>query len=126
MLDVSHGIPITPIFLDHLRAQWLLDSATERPSTEVVTSGLGFAFGLVLEACTDLRWAIAKDDGGTFVAMARTGVQPRLVCVPPFDFVSKREDLQNVEVFLHYFEQMPAAALGFKKPPNWLLDEIAP
>lgn len=119
-IDISARVPITPLYLDYVRTMWRLDGDTGRPGSDVANSGLGYAFGLILESCTQLRWAVARDESGTFITMARLGDNPKLVSVPPFDFVSKREDVENAEVFLHFFEQIPAHAIGFERPSGWL------
>lgn len=121
-IDPVGAFPVTPIYLDCLRTSWRLDSLQTRPSERVAIEGLGFAFGLLLSVCTDLRWALAKDDDGHFLAMAKVGDEPALVLVPPFSFVAKRHAVENAEVFLHFFEQTPAPAIGFRKPKNWLLE----
>lgn len=43
------------------------------------------------------------------------------VSVPPFSYVAKRQQVENAEVFRHFFEQMSADAIGFVRPKNWLL-----
>ena len=119
-IDAINEFPITPLYVDCLRTSWLLDKQSDRPPAEVLIEGLGFAFGQLLVACTDLRWAIATDGDGDFVTMARTGEDPKLVSVPPFSYVSKRLDVQNAEVFLHFFEQTSMELIGFHRPKNWL------
>jgi hypothetical protein len=124
-IDPVRDFPVTPLYVDYLRTSWRLDNLKNRSSEEVLLSGLGFAFGLLLARCTELRWALAIDGGGEFITMARVASDPRLVSVPPFNYVAKRQEVENAEVFLHFFEQTNASDIGFHKPKNWLLDGSA-
>lgn len=121
-IDPVSAFPVTPIYIDCLRTSWRLDSLQDRPSEKVVVEGLGFAFGLLLSVCTDLRWAFAKDDGGHFITLAKVEDDPKIVSVPPFSYVANRQEVESAEVFLHFFEQTPASLIGFQKPKNWLLN----
>ncbi|GGC77324.1 hypothetical protein [Undibacterium terreum] len=120
-IDVENAFPITPIYIDFLRTQWRLDREFGRAEEDVAISGLGFGFGILLGACTQLKWCIASDAIGNFLTMART--KPAAVSVPPFTYVAKRQDIENAEVFRHFFEQVSADWLGFERPSNWLLDQ---
>ena len=122
-LDISASFPVTPLVIDALRTFWRLDPSTERPSEEVATSGLGLAFGTLLERCTALRWCNAQDSDGEFQAMVKYGEDPTEVMVPPFAYVARRHSVENAEVFRHFFEQMSPEHIGFVRPPNWLLDQ---
>lgn len=121
-IDPVSSFPLTPIYIDYLRTEWRLDKSQNRPPENVAVEGLGFGFGLLLAACTELRWAIATDDAGPFITMAKEGENSALVSVPPFSYVAKRQDVENAEVFLHFFEQVPHEQIGFRRPSNWLLD----
>lgn len=121
-IDPANGFPLTPIYIDYLRTTWRLDVSQSRPPENVALAGLGLAFGLLLAACTELRWAIATDDGGQFLTMAKEADGPALVSVPPFSYVEKRQNMENAEVFQHFFEQVPHEQIGFRKPSNWLLN----
>jgi hypothetical protein len=122
-IDVESYFPVTPIYVDFLRTQWRLDGALDRPSEDLAISGLGYAFGLLLASCTELRWCIANDAEGEFLTMGRSGAEYSAVSVPPFSYVAKRQTTENAEIFLHFFEQVPADVTGFVQPENWLLDE---
>jgi hypothetical protein len=121
-IDATTQFPATPIYVDYLRYSWMTDSSNDRLSQEEAVKGLGFAFGLLLSACTELRWAVARDANGPFLTLARRDEDPKLVSVPPFNYVEKRVELQNAEVFHHFFEQTDASLIGFQRPRNWLLD----
>ena len=121
-IDPEREFPLSPVYIDCLRTLWRLDSQQDRLAPKVAIEGLGFAFGLLLGACTDLRWALAFDDSGHFLTMAKTGDAPKLISVPPYSYVAKRQDVENAEVFLHFFEQTPHDLIGFRRPRNWLLD----
>jgi hypothetical protein len=120
-IDPVNSYPLTPIYVDYLRTTWRLDTSQSRPPENVAAAGLGLAFGLLLAACTELRWAIATDDGGQFLTMAKEAGDSALVSVPPFSYVQKRQNVENAEVFQHFFEQVPPEQIGFCKPSNWLL-----
>ena len=124
-IDPVNSFPLTPIYVDYLRTAWRLDASKNRPPESAAVKGLGLAFGLLLAACTDLRWAIATDDGGPFLTLAREAVEPVLVSVPPFSYVQKRQDVENAEVFQHFFEQVSSELIGFRRPSNWLLNADA-
>jgi len=47
----------------------------------------------------------------------------QLISVPPFSYVAKRQQVQNAEVFRHFFEQVSADVIGFVRPKNWLLED---
>ncbi len=121
-IDPVTSFPLTPLYVDYLRTTWRLDTSPGRPSENVAVHGLGLGFGLLLAACTELRWAIASDDGGPFITMAREGNEPTLVSVPPFSFAQKQQNVENAQVFQHFFEQVSPELVGFRKPSNWLLD----
>lgn len=121
-IDVEQQFPVTPIYVDFLRTRWRFDTADGRPDETVAESGLGYAFGLLLEHCSRLRWCIAKDGDGAFLSMGRLGDDPVTVSVPPFNYVSKRWMTENAEVFRHFFEQINPELIGFIRPTNWLLD----
>jgi hypothetical protein len=122
-IDVERAFPITPIYIDFLRFKWRFDEDKLRPLAEVVTSGLGFAFGMLLGTCTKLRWCKAEDAEGEFLTMGWRGEGPEAISVPPFSFVAKRHDVENAEVFQDFFSQISAESIGFVRPRNWLLDE---
>jgi hypothetical protein len=121
-IDPVAQFPVTPIYVDYLRYSWMTDSSGDRLSQEEAVKGLGFAFGLLLASCTELRWAIARDADGQFLTLARRAKDPQLVSVPPFNYVEKRVEVENAEVFHHFFEQAEASLIGFRKPKYWLLD----
>ena len=121
-IDPVNKFPVTPVYIDYLRTSWRLESPQDRAAPMVAVEGLGLAFGLLLASCTDLRWGLATDDTGHFLTMAKTADDPKLVSVPPFSYVAKRQEVENAEVFQHYFEQIPSDVIGFRKPKNWLLD----
>ena len=106
-LDISASFPVTPLVIDALRTFWRLDPSTERPSEEVATSGLGLAFGTLLERCTALLWCNAEDSDCEFQAMVKYGEDQTEVMVPPFAYVARRHGVENAEVFRHFFEQVP-------------------
>jgi hypothetical protein len=123
-VDVANAFPVTPIYVDFLRTRWRQDKEFGRATDDVAISGLGFAFGLLLGACTQLKWCIASDADGTFLTMARSETADyHLVSVPPFSYVEKRQQVENAEVFRHFFEQMSADLIGFVRPKNWLLED---
>jgi hypothetical protein len=121
-IDPVNRFPVTLVYLDCLRTSWRLDRQEGRATAKVAIEGLGLAFGLLLGVCTDLRWTLATDDSGQFLTMAKTGNDPKLVSVPPFSYVAKRQEVENAEVFQHFFEQISHELIGFRKPNNWLLD----
>lgn len=122
-IDVENAFPVTPIYIDFLRTQWRLDRESGRAAENVAISGLGFGFGILLGACTSLRWCLASDTEGTFLTMGRAKSGKCIaVSVPPFSYVAKRQRIENAEVFLHFFEQVFAEMIGFVRPTNWLLD----
>jgi hypothetical protein len=122
-IDVENAFPLSPVYIDFLRTRWRLDGDSSRPGENVAVSGLGFGFGILLGACTSLRWCLAKDAEGTFLTMARADSEKwEAVSVPPFSYVTKRQGVENAEVFLQFFEQVSAEMIGFNRPQNWLLD----
>ena len=121
--DPARRFPVSPIYVDCLRCSWMLDESDDRPTVEVAVSGLGLAFGILLGACTGLRWAIAQDNAeGVFMTMARETESLELVSVPPFDYMQKRQELQSAEVVQDFFKHVPAEVIGFRRPRNWMLD----
>ena len=122
-IDVENAFPVTPIYVDFLRTRWRLDSDSGRAEEKVAVSGLGFGFGILLGACTGLRWCLARDADGNFLTMGRAKSKKwEAVSVPPFSYVAKRQSVDNAEVFVHFFEQVSAEMIGFIRPRNWLLD----
>lgn len=111
-VDLSHGYPTKPEYLDVVRTSWLLDNGSDRPQHHEVVKGLGFAFGMLLQQRTEFRWCSVRDTHGAFVSMVRTGDDPARVSIPVFSYIEKRETLRNAEVFCDFFEQVPARMLG--------------
>jgi hypothetical protein len=102
-LDISEGIPVRTEFLDAIRGSWLLDKSTNKPPYEDIISGVGFAFGLFLHEKFDMQWCLIEDNYGEDISMVkfqdRTKKKYNEVSIPPFNYVAKRKDVQNVEVF---------------------------
>jgi hypothetical protein len=96
-IDLQTGFPADPNFLDLIRGEWLSDTSIERSPHEFVVSGLGYALGLLLETI-GYKWCWA-DCNGQLVSMWKQQKSGNHIFVPPFSFVDKRQDLQNVEVF---------------------------
>lgn len=113
MVDCSRGIPCRVEFVDALRGSWLLDKRTDRPPYSDITSGVGFAFGLLLSEMLGMEWCLIEDSFGEDVSLVRfkswAEATYKEVSVPPFNYVAKREATQNVEVFadgIREFERM--------------------
>ncbi|HWA25923.1 MAG TPA: hypothetical protein VG734_09690 [Lacunisphaera sp.] len=113
MVDTSRGMPCRVEFVDALRGSWLLDKRDDRPPYEDVVSGAGFAFGMLLAELLAMEWCLIEDTFGESISMVKFGSRPeatyREVSVPPFSYVAKRKDTQNVEVFadgMRKFEEM--------------------
>lgn len=113
MVDISRGMPYRVEFVDALRGSWLLDKRNDRPPYEDVVSGVGFAFGLLLAEMLAMEWCLIEDSQGESISMVKSANLPedtyREISVPPFSYVAKREDTQNVEVFadgIRRFEEM--------------------
>lgn len=122
-IDVECTFPVTPIYIDFLRTQWRLDGDASRPVEQIAVSGLGFGFGHLLSLCTSLKWCLAKDMQGTFLTMGLNGSrEAKAISVPPFEYIAKRQHVENAEVFLHFFEQTAPETIQFVRPSNWLLD----
>jgi hypothetical protein len=102
-LDTSNGVPQRAEFLDFIRGKWLLDRSADRPSHDDVVSGVGFGFGLLLNAVLGMEWWLIQDTYGEAVSMVKSqddaARKYEVVSVPPFNYVAKRRDAQNVEVF---------------------------
>lgn len=108
--DISQGFPCDVMFLDVVRGAWLLDQRKDRPSYEEVVSGIGFAFGMVLEKLLKMEWWHIEDNYGEKISMLKLNDCPeakyKQICISPFNYVAKREDTQNVEVFSDGFREI--------------------
>lgn len=109
MVDTTRGIPCRTEFLDGLRGCWLLDKSLDRPKHELVVSGVGYAFGLILQEMFGMEWCLIEDTYGEDVSMVkrqdRVNATYKQVSIPPFNYVAKRETTQNVEVFADGFRE---------------------
>jgi hypothetical protein len=101
--DISNGVPLRPEFLDVLRGGWLLDKENDKPDYADIVSGVGYAFGLLLEERLKMKWCLIEDNMGEDISMIKfqeeTEKDPKEVSIPPFNYVAKRKEIQNVEVF---------------------------
>ena len=106
-LDISNGIPLRTEFLDCIRGSWLLDQSTDKPCYEDVVSGVGFAFGLLLQERLGMKWCLIEDNYGEDISMVKfqdgTKKNYKEISILPFNYVAKRKDVQNVEVFCDGF-----------------------
>jgi len=113
--DLDEDFPATAQQLDILRGSWLIDKSADRPEYQHVVASAGFAFGRLLQREHGLKWALIEDPYGRSISMVRERGEHDPVSIPPFSYVEKREDTQNVEVFQHFFEQVPAEYLAHPK-----------
>jgi len=104
--------PATASDLDLVRGFWLVDKNEDRPDHQSVVLGVGFAFGQLLQRDYGFRWSLIEDPYGQSISMVRHGKHVEAVSVPPFSYVEKREQTQNVEVFQAFFAQVPAEHLS--------------
>ena len=81
----------------------LLDKESDRPDYDDIVSGIGYAFGLLLEDRFGMTWCIIEDNLGESISMIKVQDDPnrthKEISIPPFNYVAKRKDVQNVEVF---------------------------
>jgi hypothetical protein len=102
-LDFTNGAPLRPEFLDAVRGGWLLDKENDRPDYDDIISGIGYGFGLLLEDRFAMQRYFIEDHEGLCVSMIKTQDDPCLehkeISIPPFNYVAKRKETQNVEVF---------------------------
>ena len=113
-VDLSQGYSALAEHLDAIRTSWLLDAEGDRPQHTALVKGLGLAFGMLLQQRTALRWCRARDSDSTFVSMVRVDDSETKISVPVFNYIEKRETLQNAEVFRDFFKQVPSHVLGEK------------
>ena len=99
-------IPLDAAILDVVRGFWLLDKNPDRPGSSDVVSGVGFAFGQLICTMPGYRWAHITDDYGERTSVVGQSAEYKDISVPPFSYVEKRENTQNVEVFQDFFKQM--------------------
>lgn len=111
--DFSGGIPLRSEFLDVVRGGWLLDKRADRPPYDDVVSGIGYAFGLLLKDKFGMQWCIIEDTMGEEISLIKfqsdSEKNYKEMSIPPFNYVAKRKDVQNVEVFsdgMREFEKM--------------------
>ncbi len=105
-IDISKGIPMNVEYLDFIRGSWLNDKSVERVSFDTVVKGLGFALGLVLQNLESFTWSLGSDENENFITMVKDVANGEKISVPPFSYVSKREEVQNVEVFSDLFKYL--------------------
>jgi hypothetical protein len=103
-IDLKNGIIIQTEYLDLLRASWLNDMSESRPPYEIVVEGVGFVFGLMLKNAAGYTWSLCRFQGVEFISMVKYGAEGEMISVPPFSYVQKRENTQNVEVFSDFFD----------------------
>ena len=60
--DFSDGVPLRYEFLDVVRGSWLLDKRDDRPDYADIVSGIGYAFGLLLEDRFGMKWCLIEDN----------------------------------------------------------------
>ena len=101
--DFSNGAPLRPEFLDVVRGGWLLDKQSNRPDYDEIISGMGYALGLLLEERFGMQWYFIEDNEGECISMIKfqdgLNLEHKEVSIPPFNYVAKRKETQNVEVF---------------------------
>jgi len=102
-IDLRNGFPCKPEYLDALRNSWMLDSKEGKPPFAVVVRALGVALGLTLQATFEMRWGIIRDSLGEVISMIHSDEAGNHISVPPFSYVEKKENVQNVEVFVDLF-----------------------
>ena len=103
-VDLKNGIMIQHEYLDLLRGSWLNDKSESRPAYEVVVEGVGFVFGLMLQKAAGYTWSLCRFEDVEFISMVKYGSEGEMISVPPFSYVEKRENTQNVEVFSDFFD----------------------
>ena len=101
--DFSKGAPLRYEFLDVIRTGWLLDKNTDRPDYADIVWAVGYAFGLLLEDKFGMTWCLIEDHMGESISMIKFQSNPdstyKEVSIAPFNYVAKRKELQNAEVF---------------------------
>jgi hypothetical protein len=103
-VDLAKGLPAKPEYLDVVRTSWLLDKTTDRPPHAVLESGLGFALGLLLSQLLKMKWCSLSDTHCQYLSMLGTDETGGTISVPPFNYVKKKEAIQNAEVFVDLFK----------------------
>lgn len=110
--NLPEDFPSSASDFDLVRGAWLLDEREDRPEYSSVVRGVGFGFGQLLATSYGFSWALIQDPYGEIISMTRHGEEHDPVSVPPFSYVEKREQTQNIEVFKDFFEQVAPELLG--------------
>lgn len=110
--NLGPDFPSTAGDLDLVRGSWLLDKRNDRPEHNAVVLGVGFEFGKLLEREYGFSWSLIEDSYGESVSMVRSGQKQSPISVPPFSYLEKREQTQNVEVIHDFFKQVSHDILG--------------
>jgi hypothetical protein len=81
-----------------------LDESGAKLKATRVTGALGFAFGCLLAKTLGMKWSEVRDDYGdtlslVYIADYEHQNLPKTVSFPPFNYVEKREEIGNAEVF---------------------------
>lgn len=105
-INIVKGIPLQIEYIDYIRGSWLVDESPDRASYVNVVEATGYLFGLLLEQQFGYSWYLVKSKGSQFPSLIKTGTDGEQISIPPYSYVRKRENLQNVEVFRDFFIQL--------------------